>query len=136
MHHAKKKSAINKYSEAIKADQSAAETQMREDGLSDDDIFIITEAVNGGEQPAETKTEKATNKPSEKVGLNPIYEKWKIGIRYELDEDREPVTDKKGRTIPIFEKEKLIRTCKISDEQAEILNSQSRNTKERYYVQE
>ena len=111
----KKKAAVKKYGEAIKADFPAAEAQMKTDGYSDDEIAEVIEAVNNPEPDADA--EKPAEKPKKgKVSGTGIYEKTQVRF---IDGEM-----KKGD---------VLRKVKITAEQAGILNSQSHNTKVHYF---
>lgn len=133
----KKKAAVKKYSDAFKANQEEAHQQMITDGLSEEQAFEVSEALMAATETDETPKEeskKGKSTPAKnKEGKNIAYEKWAVEVGVERDADNDVVYDKHQRTIPKFTKEKLLRTVKISEAQAEILNSQSVNSKLRYY---
>jgi len=130
----RKNAAVKKYADTYKLDQDKAISEMTEKGYTQEEIFEITEAIAKGETktPEEPKA-KAAKKEVAKGGANSIFEKWKVSVNYERDEEGEPIKDKKGRPIPVFEKEKHLRDVTISDVQAETLNLQSVNSLLKYY---
>lgn len=131
----KKNKAVKKYADDFKADPASAEAKMSADGYSDEEIFQITEALTAEQSDEELNTKKPEKKSKAAVSesKNGIFEKWAVEVKIEKDEDGDPKLDKYGRTIPYFDKIKQLRTVKITQEQADILNSQSRNTNLRYY---
>lgn len=128
----KKKAAVAKYSEAYKTNPDAAIAEMQAAEFSEEHITEIIDAIEGAEPVKAPKAEKP--KAPEKTGLNPVFEKHTVRVSYQTDPDtNQLVKDKFGRNIPIFTKVEYLRDCKISIEQADLLNSQSQNTMIRYY---
>lgn len=128
----KKKAAVTKYSEAYKTNPDAAIAEMQAAEFSEEHITEIIDAIEGAEPVKAPKAEKP--KAPEKTGLNPVFEKHTVRVSYQTDPDtNQLVKDKFGRNIPIFTKVEYLRDCKISIEQADLLNSQSQNTLIRYY---
>lgn len=120
----RKKSAVKKYSEAVTADITSAEAQMKADGYTDEEIAEVIEAISnpvaddGGEAPAKPAKEKPAKKAEEKPNANLKFEKTEV--RYDQDGNV-----KKGD---------VLRVVKISQEKADLLNSQMHNTKIGYFL--
>ena len=124
LHHATLKKHVATYSELVISDLAAAEAQMSEAGLAEDEIAQVVEAVTnapqGGEEPA--KAEKPEpKKPAKKSSPDVLH--------FEKTELR---ADGKGG----FKKGDVLRIVKITQAQADILNEQSVNTKIGYYLTE
>lgn len=121
----RKKSAVKKYSEAVTADITSAEAQMKADGYTDEEIAEVIEAItnpveesqDGGEAPAKPKKPKK-EETEEKPNANLKFEKTEV--RYDQDGNV-----KKGD---------VLRIVKISQEKADLLNSQMHNTKIGYFL--
>ena len=123
----KKKAAVTKYYEAYKTNPDAAIAEMQAAEFSEEHITEIIDAIESAEPVKAPKAEKP--KAPEKTGLNPVFEKHTVRVSYQKDPDtNQLVKDKFGRNIPIFTKVEYLRDCKISIEQADLLNSQSQNT--------
>ena len=130
LNHLKKKAAVAEHSATYKTDPDAVIAALQAAEFSPEHITEIIDAIEG-ELPVKPKEK---TKAPEKVGLNPVFEKWTIRVEFERDPDtNEPLKDKWGANIPIFKKVELLRECKISDEQAAILNAQSVNSLIHYY---
>ena len=130
----KKKAAVAKYSEAYKTNPDAAIAALQAAEFSAEHITEIIDAIESDEPAKPAKAEKPKAEKAEKVGLNPVFEKYTVRVGYQTDPDtNQLVKDKFGRNIPIFTKVEYLRDCKISTEQADLLNSQSQNTLIRYY---
>lgn len=129
----KKKAAVAKYSEAYKTNPDAVIAALQAAEFSAEHITEIIDAIES-EEPEKAPKEKPKAEKSEKVGLNPVFEKYTVRVGYQTDSDtNQLIKDKFGRNIPIFTKVEYLRDCKISTEQADLLNSQSQNTLIRYY---
>lgn len=133
INHNKLKTALAKYSEAYKENPTDIESLMLADGYSEDEVAQIIEALN--EEPkAETKVVKT--KVNATTTSTPTYEKWSVRVVYQYKEirgQRVEVKDELGYHLYDLEKRDYIRDCRLSEEQAEILNEQSINSKEHYY---
>lgn len=129
----KKKAAIKKYGEGLKSDYDATVALMTEDGYSEEEIFQINEALSE-EEPAKDEKPVKDEKPGKTVvSKNPVFEKWRVKVEYVLDKKDKPVIDEDGNPVVEITKFEYLRDAKISDKQAELLNSQSANTKIKYY---
>ena len=121
LHHATLKKHVATYSELVISDLAAAEAQMSEAGLSEDEIAQVVEAVTnapeGDEQPAKPEPKKPAKKGSPEV------------LHFEKTELK---ADGKGG----LKKGDVLRIVKITQAQADILNEQSVNTKIGYYLTE
>ena len=141
INHNKLKTALAKYSEAYKENPTDIESLMLADGYSEDEVSQIIEALNEepkvdprGGQLAETKVVKT--KVNATTTSTPTYEKWSVKVVYQFKQVRNqnvPVLDELGYHLYDLEKRDYIRDCRLSEEQAEILNEQSINSKEHYY---
>jgi len=135
INHNKLKTALAKYSEAYKENPTDIEALMLADGYSEDEVAQIIEALNPSEEPkAETKVVKT--KVNATTTSTPTYEKWSVRVVYQYKEirgQRVEVKDELGYHLYDLEKRDYIRDCRLSEEQAEILNEQSINSKEHYY---
>jgi hypothetical protein len=132
INHNKLKTALAKYSEAYKESPEGIEELILADGYSEDEVTQIIEALDPTEK-AETKVKAKVNAT---VTSTPVYEKWSVKVVYQYKEirgQRIPIEDELGYHLFDLEKRDYIRDCKISEDQAEILNQQSINSKEHYY---
>lgn len=121
----RKKSAVKKYSEAVTADIAAAEAQMKSDGYSDEEIAEVIEAITN--PVAEETTEEAPAKPAKEKPAKKAEEKPNANLKFEKTEVR---YDKDGKV----KKGDVLRVVKISQEKADLLNSQMHNTKIGYFL--
>lgn len=131
----KLKSALTKFGEQIKNDPENAAYHLTEAGYSEDEATQIIAKANEGGEPIKPETKKAEPKAPAKKSLQPTYERWSV--------ERVKVQDKKTLAQvwaedengePVFEKVKLIRSCKGEPAMIEALNGQAKNTKEFYYL--
>ena len=145
----RKKSAVTKYGEAIKADLAAAEAQLAQDGYTPEEIAEVVEAVSTpqpndppAEAPPATKSKPAESKKPAKAkeDVKPgmlTFDKCQVEVIFELKKNGQRKLDQDGELIPPkFEKGKVLKEVKITQAAADILNQQSENTKIRYYLVE
>lgn len=113
------KKHVKTYKQLIIDDVEEAKKSMEIDGLTEDEINEILEEVNGGEAPKTPKKEVESSKNYSIHKCEPIKKdgKW--------------VLDEEGNYT--YEKKDHVRDVNITDYQAEVLNSQSFNSKVRYY---
>jgi hypothetical protein len=121
----KKKAAVKKYSEAVTADITAAEAQMKADGYTDEEIAEVIEAITN--PVVEETTDEAPAKPAKEKPAKKAEEKPNANLKFEKTEVR---YDKDGKV----KKGDVLRIVKISQEKADILNSQMHNTKLGYFL--
>lgn len=133
----KLKSALTKFGEQIKKDPENAAYHLTEAGYSEDEATQIIAKANEGGAPEQAKPEpkKAESKAPAKKSLQPTYERWSVERVKVYDEKKGAqvwAEDENGE--PVFEKVKLIRSCKGEPAMIEALNGQAKNTKEFYYL--
>jgi hypothetical protein len=127
MHHKTKESAVKKYGPVHAEDPARAEKQMQADGLDQEDIKEIIDAISKveGENDIPQKllrqdVTKGTVHPSMR-----LYDLWEVRTMYS------------NRQLQPPEKIKIKRSgVKLSPEDAEDLNDQWANSKQYYYPSE
>lgn len=136
INHNKLKKLVATYKELYATSVEESEAKMTEDGLTDEEIFAVSEALSN---PSEEETEKPKEKAKKvKEDSAPRYEEWTLEVvyRYKKDSRGNTVEDRDEYGVHLYdlEKLKLIKTTRITEEQAEILNAQSVNSKKGYYL--
>lgn len=119
MHHLKLKKLVAENSELIATDEQAAIEKLTAEGLTPEEVTEVIEKSK--EAPSEKP--KSKEAPSEK--------NYAIHKCEPIKKDNKWVLDDEGNYT--FDKKDHVRDVNITDYQAEILNSQSFNSKVRYY---
>ena len=137
LNHNKLKKYVAEYSELYLTSVEEAQAKMAEDGLTEEQIFEVSEAIENPKEETETKEvkSKVSSEPTE-----PRYEEWTTEKVYQYKTDsrgnQKAVRDEDGVHQFTIEKVKFIKTTRITPEQAEILNAQSENSNKGYYLKD
>lgn len=119
MHHLKLKKLVAENAELIAQDEQGAIEKLTAEGLTPEEVAEVIEKSK--ESPAE--------KPKSKE--SPAEKNYAIHKCEPIKKDGKWVLDDEGNYT--FDKKDHVRDVNITDEQAEILNSQSFNSRLRYY---
>ena len=133
LNHNKLKKYVAEYSELYSTSVEEAQTKMAEDGLSEEQIFEVSEAIENPKEEVKTEVKKIE-------GGETAHEEWITETIYKWEEDsrgeRHAVRNKWGEHEFTIEKVKFIREVTITEAQASILNEQTINSKKGYYLKD
>lgn len=138
LNHNKLKKYVAEYSELYSTSVEEAQAKMAEDGLTEEQIFEVSEAIENpkeDEAPKETKVKTSNTEPKEET-----FEEFTTETIYKFKEDsrgnRMAVKNEWGEHEFEIAKVKFIREVKITQAQANILNEQTINSNKGYYLKD
>jgi hypothetical protein len=110
-----------------------------EPALSSEDVAQIVDALNGPAAPPAAGAENAgsgetsQDPPAPRESKNKIYDEYRVDPKYKEHPANPRAGTKPWRELIGFEKITKVKETRIIEERAELLNSQSENTRIRYY---